>query len=144
MVRKTTKSVIWCFPKTENPRKMNSITSVKFFLCILLDQCLKAIKEVIKEDISISNWTLQEGTRIAKVRDGCNPFMTSQLRLGVLAHEENYQCLHGAHPCVRYHHGANRSPCVDKTSEWTLTSHASYWCKGKQTAGGSPALRPCR
>lgn len=48
---------------------MNSVTSVKFFLCILLDQCLKAIKEVIKKNIFIINWTVREGTIIPEVSE---------------------------------------------------------------------------
>lgn len=35
----------------------------------LLDQCLKTIKVVIKENTPISNWTLQEGAMIAALRE---------------------------------------------------------------------------
>lgn len=35
----------------------------------LPDRCLKAIKKVIKEKISIGNWTSQEGAMIAALRE---------------------------------------------------------------------------
>lgn len=45
-MRKTMKRVIWCSWALENPRKMNSVTSVRFCLCILEFQCLKAMQGV--------------------------------------------------------------------------------------------------
>lgn len=89
MVRKTTKRVIWCFPNIENPRKTNSVTPVKFFLCIVLYQCLKAIKGVIKGK---HHQQLDCITRDnASWTERVNPipsFMISKLMLRGLAYEE--------------------------------------------------------
>lgn len=55
-MRKTTKRVIWCSWNLENPRKMNSVTSVRFFLCIPQFHCLKAM-----QGVNVENVTSQQG-----------------------------------------------------------------------------------
>lgn len=91
MVRKTTKRVIWCFPKIENPRKMNSAISVKFFLCILLYQCLKARKGVSHQG-KTSHLQLDFITRDNDSwTESVSPipsFVTSKLKCMALAQEE--------------------------------------------------------
>ena len=58
-MRKTAKRMIWCSWNLENPRKMNSVTSVRFFLCILQFQCLKAMQGVNME--KFPSWPLKQG-----------------------------------------------------------------------------------
>lgn len=112
--------VIWCFLEIENPRKMNSTTSVKFFFCILVHRW------VIKRKIPIRIGLYNRRQIIAEL----SPvpfFMTSKLMFNTLAHKKiKLLCLSGAYTYEYYHCGGNYVLCMEKASEQMFISHISY------------------